>query len=102
MTVTEFTALCENTAIEPSQPELKENPLLLALWHDYRDHWDTAHTIAQGVSTPAGSAVHAYLHREEGDLSNAQYWYSRAGRTMPGSSLKDEWKSLAAELCATT
>jgi hypothetical protein len=100
MTVTEFVALCENITIQSDHPELKDAPLLLALWHDHRDHWNTAHTIAQAVPTPAGSAVHAYLHRKEGDLSNAQYWYSRAGRAMPGASLDAEWRSLAEDLCA--
>jgi hypothetical protein len=99
MTMSEFMALCENAAIEGSHPELRENPLLLALWHDHRDHWDTAHTIAQEVPTPAGSAVHAYLHRKEGDLSNAQYWYARAGGHMPSSSLAEEWHALVVQLC---
>ncbi len=100
MTTTEFIALCENTAIDQSQPELKESSLLLALWHDHRGHWDTAHTITQSVAGAAGSAVHAYLHRKEGDLSNAQYWYSRSGRTMPDGSLDAEWRDLAEEFCS--
>ncbi len=28
----------------------------------------------------AGAWVHAYLHRKQGDTSNAGYWYERAGK----------------------
>jgi hypothetical protein len=42
--------------------------------------------------------VHAYLHRKEGDLANAGYWYRRAGREMPASALAEEWESVAAAL----
>jgi len=47
-----------------------------------------------------GAAVHAYLHRKEGDLSNAGYWYARAGRAMPVGTLEAEWRALAEELLA--
>jgi hypothetical protein len=42
-----------------------------------------------------GSAVHAYLHRKEGDLRNAGYWYARAGKSPAEGSLDAEWESLA-------
>ena len=60
------------------QPGLSEP--LVALWWDRKGDWDRAHTIAQAIPTVHGSAVHAYLHREEGVLWNADYWYRRAGR----------------------
>ncbi len=47
---------------------------------------------------PDGSWVHAYLHRKEGDLSNAGYWYERAGRKPATSALADEWDQIAGEL----
>jgi hypothetical protein len=100
MTYDAFVALCEDISIPPGAKEVQQNPLLLALWHDHRGHWDTAHTIAQGIASTEGSVVHAYLHRVEGDLSNAQYWYSRAGRPMPELSLAEEWESLAREFSA--
>jgi hypothetical protein len=53
---------------------------LTALWHDARGNWDAAHGVAQDISTPDGAWVHAYLHRKEGDLTNARYWYQRAGQ----------------------
>jgi hypothetical protein len=45
-----------------------------------------------------GSAVHAYLHREEGVLWNADYWYSRAGRERPDIPLEKEWRLLVEEM----
>jgi len=63
---------------------------LQALWHDARGDWDGAHRVAQDVSTPDGAWVHAYLHRKEGDLSNARYWYERAGQPEATGSLDAE------------
>ena len=71
------------------------NAVLEALWLDASGDWDGAHAAAQAQSDENGAWVHAYLHRKEGDLSNAGYWYRRAGRTMPDASLADEWDSLA-------
>jgi len=41
-----------------------------------------------------GSWVHAYLHRKEGDHSNAAYWYSRAGKPVSREPLDAEWNSI--------
>jgi hypothetical protein len=46
--------------------------------------------------------VHAHLHRQEGDLANAGYWYRRAGRPVSQQSLDAEWTALAAELLTRT
>ena len=56
------------------------------------------HAIAQEIPTVQGSAVHAYLHREEGVLWNADYWYSRAGRNRPDIPLEAEWEQLVGEM----
>lgn len=69
-----------------------------ALWHAGRDEWDRAHDIAQDDPTPAGAWVHAYLHRVEGDLWNADYWYRRAGRERPRGTTEEEWGALAGVL----
>ena len=53
---------------------------LQAMWYSKKGDWETAHNIAQSISTELGSWIHAYLHRVEGDLSNADYWYKRAGK----------------------
>lgn len=74
-----------------------------ALWHDARGDWEAAHAAAQDDPSRDGSWVHAYLHRKEGDLGNAGYWYSRAGRPMPAGSvtLEAEWSDLARALAGT-
>jgi hypothetical protein len=71
---------------------------LQALWWDAKGDWRRAHQCAQRQEGPAGASVHAYLHRKEGDLSNAGYWYGRAGRTPAEVSLDAEWESLIGEL----
>ena len=71
---------------------------LNSLWWDKKGDWDTAHAIAQEIPTVQGSAVHAYLHREEGVLWNADYWYSRAGRVRPEVPLDEEWRQLVEEM----
>ena len=69
-----------------------------ALWHDARGDWDAAHEVVQSLPTTAAAHVHAYLHRKEGDLPNADYWYRRAGVTRPAMSLDDEWRDLVVRL----
>lgn len=70
------------------------NPLAEALWWDAKGKWHKAHEIAQNISTSDGSRVHAYLHRKEGDLSNAGYWYRRGGYSSYNGPLEEEWKEL--------
>ena len=67
---------------------------LAALWYDGKGDWDQSHTIAQDIPTNEGAWVHAYLHRKEGDQWNANYWYTRAGRSMPDLSLEKEWEEM--------
>jgi hypothetical protein len=71
---------------------------LQALWHDAQGDWDEAHAVAQRAASPDGDWVHAYLHRKEGDLGNAGYWYARARRTMPSGSLDAEWAAIVDDL----
>jgi hypothetical protein len=73
-------------------------PLLLALWHDARGEWDKAHGIAQDVDDASGAWVHAYLHRKEGDLGNAGYWYRRAGQPIATDALGAEWDRIVTSL----
>jgi hypothetical protein len=67
---------------------------LAALWWDAKGAWKKAHESAQQDEGPAGAWVHAYLHRKEGDLSNAGYWYQRAGKPVPCISLDKEWAEI--------
>jgi hypothetical protein len=58
--------------------------------------WDRAHRIVQEINTPEAAWIHAYLHRVEGDLGNAAYWYRRAGRPECRASLEEEQQELYA------
>ena len=73
---------------------------LRALWYDARDDWKRAHEIVQAERSKAAERVHAYLHRKEGDLANADYWYGRAGAERPRGALEKEWGALVSELLA--
>jgi len=73
-------------------------PLLQALLLDAAGDWNSSHRIAQSDSSADGSWVHAYLHRKEGDLGNASYWYRSAGRSLPKISLEEEWEYIAMAL----
>jgi hypothetical protein len=73
-------------------------PLLKALWHDAKGDWDRAHQIAQDIETPEAAWVHAYLHRREGDISNARYWYRRAGQPEATDALESEWARIVGHL----
>ena len=73
---------------------------LAALWHDGRGNWEEAHRIAQDVNDRTGAWVHAYLHRKEGDLGNASYWYRTAGRPVASGSLEVEWTAIVEALLA--
>ncbi len=74
------------------------SPYLEAMWYQANGNWDEAHRIAQSEKSPAGSWVHAHLHRVEGDIGNASYWYRLADRTVCTSSLGDEWEEIVAAL----
>ncbi len=82
---------------QPAPPEGISQPVQ-ALWWDGKGDWAKAHECAQADPGLLGAAVHAYLHRKEPDLSNARYWYNRAGRTPASGSLDAEWAALAREL----
>ena len=80
------------------QPAPGLSPALRALWHDLHGNWEEAHRIAQDIDTVEGAWIHAYLHRKEGDLANAGYWYRRAQRPAARNPLDDEWASIASAL----
>ena len=71
---------------------------LIALWYDAKGNWEKAHQVIQDVEDKKASAIHAYLHRKEGDIGNADYWYSRAGRKRKDISLEKEWEELVNEM----
>jgi hypothetical protein len=80
------------------QPSANLSRPLLALWQDARGDWTAAHETAQEIEDATGSWIHAYLHRKEGDLGNARYWYQRAGKPESRASLDEEWEEIAGAL----
>jgi hypothetical protein len=73
-------------------------PLLRAMWYAANGKWDEAHGIAQEINDRYGAWVHAHLHRVEGDLGNARYWYKHAAQAEATDSIQAEWERIAAEL----
>ncbi len=67
---------------------------LLSLWYDAKGDWDQSHSTIQDVDSKHAERIHAYLHRKEGDSFNADYWYRRAGKKRPDSTLSEEWNEL--------
>lgn len=68
--------------------------LLQALDADKNGQWDEAHQIVQSMEEPNAYWIHAYLHRKEPDISNASYWYRRAEKDLPDTSLDQEWQDI--------
>ena len=85
-------------SLAAAQPPPTLSDALRALWLDARGNWDGAHDAAQADEGGAGDWVHAYLHRKEGDLSNAGYWYGRAGKPVCREPLDAEWLSIVKDL----
>lgn len=95
MTYTEF-----RESLAQDAPPDGLSQALQALWYDAKGDWGNAHTLAQAQDDAEGAWVHAYLHRVEGDLSNAGYWYRRANRPPASIALEDEWVEIAQTLLA--
>lgn len=75
-----------------------ELPLYLqALWYDGIGDWKTAHDLIDQLTDSRSAHIHAYLHRKEGDIWNANYWYNRAGKGSAQVSLDHEWEMLVNE-----
>src|SRR5512146_163456 len=97
MTVEEFRA-----SLSQPTPPAELSHALAGLWWDAKGDWTRAHESAQQDEGPSGSWVHAYLHRKEGDPSNAAYWYRRAGRAQSSGPLNDEWRAILNSLLTET
>jgi hypothetical protein len=82
-----------STLHDSKLPELP-NAWLRALWLDAKGDWVAAHDEIQDLPDRNSAWIHAYLHRKEGDIFNADYWYRRAGKTRPKSGLTEEWEDI--------
>lgn len=96
MTLAEF-----RSSLNDDQPNDALPNSLKALWWDAKGDWDKAHHVADRMGGPGCNWVHAYLHRKEGDLWNADYWYRRAGKSRPAASLDEEWEMIAGALLSS-
>lgn len=90
-TIADFTA-----SLEGHQPPSGCSVYLQALWYDKKGNWQQAHQLVDSLPGRDAAAVHAYLHRVEGDQGNAAYWYRQAGLPFPEYSLEEEWALLTA------
>ena len=95
MTLSEFRA----TLTDANPPAVSN--ALQALWQDAKGDWHGAHDLLQNDNSPAGSWVHAYLHRKEPDPANAAYWYRKAGKPVATGTLDEEWEAIATQLLAS-
>jgi hypothetical protein len=89
MTAEEF-----RKTLTASAPPAQLSLPLTGLWWDAKGNWSRAHESAQQDEGPEGAWVHAYLHRKEGDESNAAYWYARAGKPVCRDPLDAEWLAI--------
>lgn len=85
-------------SLDGDRPPQGLSSALTALWYDAAGKWRQAHETVQGQDGSGDAWVHAYLHRKEGDLANAAYWYRRCGRPLPESPLDVEWENIVAGL----
>jgi len=84
-------------SLQSDQPDDQFSVQLKALWYDGKGDWNKAHAEVDHLNDAASSLVHAYLHRKEGDIWNADYWYRRANESRPDVSLEKEWENLASK-----
>ena len=91
----DFKASLSGAAPAP-EPEL--DAPLAALWWAAKGCWDEAHKIVQDEETADAAWVHAYLHRVEGDLGNAGYWYRQAHKPVASGPLEAEWDGIVSAL----
>jgi hypothetical protein len=84
--------------LSKAKPPAGLSAALMALWWAAQDKWDEAHKIVMDEPDKECAWVHAYLHRVEGDLENARYWYRRAQRPVSTKPLAPEWDAIAEAL----
>lgn len=94
MTWEEFSQLIQQQASCPAGL----SPALQGLWYAKKGDWHKAHNIVQAAGDRDSNWVHAYLHREEGDIANAHYWYRRSGQPAFSGSLDEEWEKITRTL----
>ena len=89
-----------NESLSQTEPPVNLSIPLKALWYDAKGDWHAAHDLINDLEDKTSATVHAYLHRKEGDIGNAGYWYRKAGEPVSTLSLQDEWTELTKALSA--
>ena len=84
-------------SLKQPEPPAMGDPLR-ALWLAKKGEWDGAHRIVSDLTSKTAARIHAHLHRVEGDLSNAAYWYRQASVPVEKGPLDGEWETLVREL----
>jgi hypothetical protein len=82
------------------RPDVGLSVQLKSLWYDGKGDWHRAHAEVDQLNDQLSAWVHAYLHRKEGDLWNADYWYRKANKTRPAITLDEEWEQLVLHFLA--
>ena len=85
-------------SLSGDKPPQNSSIYLRSLWYDAKGDWEKAHILIQDVHDKEAAWIHAYLHRKEGDNSNADYWYRHAEKKRPAFSLNEEWDEIATAL----
>ena len=85
-------------SLSGNNPPQNISVYLKALWYEGKGDWHKAHQIIQDINDSNASWIHAFLHRKEGDIGNADYWYRRAGKKRPTISLEKEWEEIVESL----
>ena len=93
MTLAEF-----KQSLSKTRPPAGLAPALAGLWWAAKDDWDKAHKLVMDEGGRDCAWVHAYLHRVEGDLENAGYWYRQARQPVATGALEAEWDAIAQAL----
>ena len=85
-------------SLSENEPPQNTSACLKALWYDAKGNWKKAHEIIQDLPDKNAAWIHAYLHRKEGDIANADYWYRHAGKRRPPDAIEKEWEDITSAL----
>jgi len=81
-----------------SEPPAGLSVPLQGLWLIANGDWNAAHLLVQDDPSDEAAWVHAHLHRIEGDIGNAGYWYNRSGRPPTNVPFEKERETIVREL----
>jgi hypothetical protein len=86
----------------PDAPSPTNALLLEAVDRALEGNWQAAHRIVQDhEADPLAAWIHAVVHRMEGDVANARYWYGRCRRELRENvSMEAELREIRAALLA--